>query len=163
MESTQLKAPPARPRRTKVLRFRASERRVHWAIAIPFLVCYTTALVMVVVYNPDPLRPYREGFSWTHRISGVCLIVFPLLAVARSTGDLRVYFYNIRQAWSWVLDDVKWLALMGLAAVSRRISLPLKSDFQYVMPGTMRSPGPRYPRSMRNPTVCVGSTRLGQM
>lgn len=113
----------------KILRFRASERRVHWSIAIPFLACYTTALVLVVVYNPDPLRPYREVFSWTHRISGVCLIVFPLLAVARSTGDFRVHVYNIRQAWSWVFDDLKWLALMGLAVLSRRIHLPPQGKF----------------------------------
>jgi len=52
----------------------------------------------VVVYNPDPQRPLRSLFSWTHRLSGVGLIVFPLLAVARSTGDFKVHFYNILQA-----------------------------------------------------------------
>jgi formate dehydrogenase gamma subunit len=83
----------------------------------------------VVVYNPDPLRPYREVFSWIHRISGVCLIVFPMLAVTRGAGDFRVHLHNIRQAWSWVFDDLKWLALMGLAAVSRRISLPAQGKF----------------------------------
>ncbi len=113
----------------KVLRFRASERRLHWAIAIPFLVCYTTALILVVVYNPDPLRPYRDVVSWTHRISGLCLIVFPLLAVFRSVGDFRVHFYNIKQAWVWIFDDLKWLSLMGLAAIFRRISLPEQGKF----------------------------------
>jgi formate dehydrogenase subunit gamma len=122
---------PAELRQTssKVLRFRASERRVHWSIAIPFLLCYTTALVLVVYYNPDPQRPYRELFSWAHRISGLALIVFPALAMARSAGDLRTHFRNIAQAWLWVLDDVKWLALMGFAAISRRIKLPEQGKF----------------------------------
>jgi formate dehydrogenase subunit gamma len=115
--------------RPKVLRFRASERRLHWAIAIPFLVCYVSALVLVVVYNPDPLRPYRAVFSWAHRISGICLIVFPLWAGAGAVKDFRVHFYNIRQAWIWIFDDLKWLALMGLAAISRRIKLPEQGKF----------------------------------
>ena len=113
----------------RILRFRVAERRVHWAIAIPFLVCYTTALVLVVVYNPDPLRPYREIVSWTHRISGVCLIVFPALAVLRSVGDLKVHFYNVKQAWVWVFADIKWLLLMGFAAISSRVKLPEQGKF----------------------------------
>ncbi len=114
---------------TKILRFRVAERRVHWAIAIPFLVCYATALVLVIVYNPDPLRPYREVFSWTHRISGLCLLVFPTLAVLRSAGDFKIHLYNVRQAWVWVFSDVKWLLLMGFAAISRRIKLPEQGKF----------------------------------
>jgi cytochrome b subunit of formate dehydrogenase len=117
--------PPSR----KVLRFCASERRLHWSIAIPFLLCYTTALILVVVYNPDPLRPYRDVVSWAHRLSGICLIVLPMLAVRRSVGDFRVHLYNVRQAWIWVRDDIKWLMLMGLAAVSRRIRLPEQGKF----------------------------------
>ncbi|MDH3297619.1 MAG: cytochrome b/b6 domain-containing protein [Gemmatimonadota bacterium] len=113
----------------QILRFRTSERHVHWAIAIPFLICYTTALIMVVVYNPDPQRPLRSLFSWTHRLSGVGLIVFPLLAVTRSTSDFRVHFYNILQAWKWTFDDLKWLALVGRAAINRKIKLPEQGKF----------------------------------
>lgn len=113
----------------KVLRFRASERRVHWAIAIPFLVCYTTALVLVVVYNPDPLRPYRDVFSWIHRISGVALIVFPTWAIIKSAGDIRVHLFNIRQAWVWVFDDIRWLVLMFFAAITKKVSLPEQGKF----------------------------------
>jgi len=102
---------------------------LHWAIAIPFLVCYATALVLVVVYNPDPLRPYREVVSWIHRISGLCLIVFPMLAVLRSIRDFKVHLYNVKQAWVWVGSDVKWLLLMGFAAISRRIKLPEQGKF----------------------------------
>jgi len=114
----------------KVLRFRKSERIVHWAIAIPFLVCWTTALLLVIFYNPHPLRPYRDLFSWIHRISGICLIVLPILAVAKAAkGDYKLHFYNIRQAWKWTWDDIKWLSLMGLAAVSSKIRLPEQGKF----------------------------------
>lgn len=114
---------------TKILRFRNSERLMHWAIAIPFLVCYATAVIMVVVYNPDPQRPFRDVFSWTHRISAVCLVVFPLLAAIICRRDYRVYFNNIKQAWIWTIEDVKWLALMGLAAINSKIELPEQGKF----------------------------------
>lgn len=29
----------------------------------------------------------------------------------RSRGDIRIYFYNIKQAWVWSLEDLKWLSL----------------------------------------------------
>ncbi len=114
---------------SKILRFRKSERLVHWALAVPFLVCFGTALVLVFCYNPDPLRPYRVVFSWIHRISGICLIILPMLAIVKSRGDFRIYFYNIRQAWVWSYDDLKWLSLMGLAAVSKKIKLPEQGKF----------------------------------
>jgi formate dehydrogenase subunit gamma len=114
---------------SKILRFRKTERLLHWALAIPFLVCFGTALVLVFYYNPDPHRPYREAVSWIHRISGISLIIFPMLAVIKSRGDWRIYFYNIKQAWMWTLDDLKWLSLMGLAAVNSKIKLPEQGKF----------------------------------
>ena len=113
----------------KILRFHRTERLVHWAIAIPFLICYLTALIKIVVYHPDPQRPYRELLCWIHRGSGVCLIVLPILAVFRSTGEFRVHLNNIRQAWLWTLDDLKWLVLMGFAAISSRTKLPDQGKF----------------------------------
>jgi formate dehydrogenase subunit gamma len=113
----------------KILRFHRTERLVHWAIAIPFLVCYLTALIKIAVYHPDPYRPYGELVCWIHRGSGVCLIVLPILAVLRSTGDLRVHLNNIRQAWIWTLDDLRWLALMGLAAIRNKTKLPQQGKF----------------------------------
>ncbi len=118
-----------REKSQKILRFRKSERTVHWAIAIPFLLCFTTALILVIFYNPDPLRPYRETFSWIHRISGISLIVLPIFSIIRSRGDYKIYFYNIRQAWVWTLEDLKWLSMMGLAAVSKRFTLPEQGKF----------------------------------
>lgn len=113
----------------RILRFQRSERHIHWAIAIPFLVCWTTAVVLVLVYNPAPTRPLRDLLSWTHRIGGICFTVLPLLAVLRSTGDARVHFANVRQAWVWTLQDIRWLSMLGLAAISRNVELPEQGKF----------------------------------
>ena len=117
------------PSEEKVLRFRETERLMHWAIGVPFLICYGTALIMVFVYNPAPNRPLHALFSWTHRISGICFILFPMLAAFRARRDFRIHLYNIKQAWVWTLGDVKWLSLMGLAAISSKIPLPEQGKF----------------------------------
>jgi len=117
-------SPPAR-----VLRFRESERRLHWAIAVPFMVCLATALTLVLVYNPAPQRPGRLLFSWIHRLSGLSLLALPILVAFRYRSDYRVYLRNIEQAWAWSLDDLKWLALLGLSALGRRVFLPEEGKF----------------------------------
>jgi len=114
---------------TKILRFAKSERLLHWAIAAPFLFSYLTALILVLVYNPDRTRPLRFLVSTLHRSSGVALIVFPLLASFKIGGDIRLHLYNIRQAWTWLFDDFKWLAMMFLAAINDKIQLPEQGKF----------------------------------
>ncbi len=113
----------------KVLRFRKSERLFHWAISIPFVVCYVTALVLVVIYNNHPLLPYRNVFSWIHRISGICLIVLPPIVILTSRSDFKLYYYNIRQAWAWTMEDFKFLFLIGLANINKKIKLPEQGKF----------------------------------
>lgn len=112
-----------------ILRFRESERRLHWAVALPFMVCLSTALVLVTVYNPHPARPLRWVFSWAHRLSGLCLAVAPAWTLARHRGDVGVYLNNIRAAWSWSRDDLRWLLLMGPAMFDKRIALPHQGKF----------------------------------
>ncbi len=113
----------------EILRFRRSERHLHWALAIPFVVCYATALVLVFVYNPHPTRPYRWLFSWIHRISGVCLAVLPSLMILLHWRDLKLHLSNIRRAWTWSFDDVKWLLLVGPATLNKRIKQPDQGKF----------------------------------
>jgi len=114
---------------TDILRFRESERLLHWAIAIPFMVCWITGLILMLVYNPDPMRPYRIIFAAIHRVSGVSLIFLPILVMFRKRGDFRVHLYNIKCAWLWSLDDLKWLFLMGIAAINKKIVLPQQGKF----------------------------------
>ena len=115
--------------RDEILRFRRAERILHWSIAIPFMICFLTATILVVFYNPNPLRPYRVVFSWIHRLSGVGLIVFPLIAVIRDRSDFRIHLDNVKQAWVWTFDDLKWLSRMGLAAISSKVTLPEQGKF----------------------------------
>ena len=114
---------------SEILRFRQSERRLHWAIAVPFMVCWLTSLILVIVYNADPSRSFRDIFAWAHRLSGVCLLVLPTLVIIQGRRDYRMHLYNIKCAWLWSLNDLKWLALMGLAAVSKRVVLPEQGKF----------------------------------
>ncbi len=113
----------------KVLRFHLSERMLHWSLAIPFIVCVTTAVVLVVFYNLHPHRPHRAIFAWAHRISGACLILFPVLTAIAHRRDYRLHLRNIREAWTWRLDDFKWLLLIGLAAISGNDDLPEQGKF----------------------------------
>ncbi len=113
----------------KILRFAESERILHWSIAAPFLVSFGTGILLAVVYNPDPSRPFRSVFAVLHRISGVAFMILPMLATFRRRGDASIHFYNIKQAWIWMYDDFRWLALMGFAAISSRIRLPEQGKF----------------------------------
>ena len=113
----------------EILRFWASERQLHWAIAVPFMTCYLTALVLVAVYNPDPNRPLRALFSWTHRLSGVCLFLLPLWTVLRHRRVFALHFRNVHTVWRWRLEDVKWLFMMGLSMFNKRVELPHQGKF----------------------------------
>jgi formate dehydrogenase subunit gamma len=120
---------PAKNTPNEILRFRVCERHLHWAIAIPFKICYLTAVTLVLVYNPSPARPFREIFAWTHRLSGLCLATLPPLMLFIHRREFGMHLRNIREAWSWRFDDLKWLLLMGPATVSKRVTLPHQGKF----------------------------------
>ncbi len=113
----------------EILRFRRSEILLHWSIAVPFMVCFVTGVVLKFFYNLHSEGISRGILSWIHRISGLGLIAFPALTALRSWRDYRIHLYNVGQAWIWTLDDLKWLFLMGPAALSRKIHLPDQRKF----------------------------------
>jgi formate dehydrogenase gamma subunit len=102
---------------------------LHWAIAVPYVICWLTALVLVLVYNQNPLLPSREVFGVIHRVAAIGLIILPGLVMLKNRKDYRIHLYNIKCAWLWSLNDLKWLALMGLAVISRKIVLPEQEKF----------------------------------
>lgn len=120
---------PARYVPDEILRFQACERHLHWSLAVPFTICYLTALVLVAVYNPAPTRPFRLVFAWIHRVSGLGLTLLPPLVLFIHRREFRRHLGNIREALRWGLDDLKWLLLMGPAMLSRRVTLPHQGKF----------------------------------
>jgi len=113
----------------EILRFRVSERQMHWAIAIPFMICYSTAIVLITIYNPHPERPYRQVASWIHRGSGLALFALPLWTLIQHWYDFAIHRANIGEVWRWTVADVKWLFLMGPSTLNKNITLPDQGKF----------------------------------
>jgi len=94
------------------------------------MVCLATGIVLKLFFNhlhPHALLP--AALHWGHRISGICLLLLPTWVARRHRNDLSLYLYNIKRAWTWTRDDLKWLALAGPAALSRKITLPEQHKF----------------------------------
>jgi formate dehydrogenase subunit gamma len=117
------------PQSRQILRFRRSERLLHWSIAVPFMVCLSTGMVLIAFYGLHSEGASRNVLSWLHRIAGAGLIVFPTLSVVSHWSDSSLHWYNVKEAWVWALADLKWLALMGLSVFNRRITLPEQGKF----------------------------------
>jgi formate dehydrogenase gamma subunit len=113
----------------KILRFLRGERMLHWSIAIPFVTCFATGMILKFFYGLHHGGISRDFLSFFHRVSGGSLAVFPTLAVLWNWRDYRSHLYNVRVGWVWTIDDVKWLILMGPAAFSKRFTLPDQRKF----------------------------------
>ncbi len=116
-------------RSEQILRFQRSERALHWSIAVPFMVCYLTGMVLLLFYNLHSGGISRQVLSWLHRTAGAAMILFPALTLVRHRRDYRIHLYNIRHACAWPSCDLKWLALMIPASLCRRIILPEQGKF----------------------------------
>jgi formate dehydrogenase subunit gamma len=123
-------SPTGRPAAPPTIeRFVASERWVHWALAIPILLLYATAIMMAVYWGESGIRPVRTATSWIHRIAGLALIVFPPLVLWYGKRDWRLHLANFREGWRWNREDLHWLILSPLASVNHRITLPEQGKF----------------------------------
>lgn len=113
----------------EILRFVRGEMMLHWSIAIPFMGCFATGMTMKLFYGLHSGSLLREFLSFLHRVSGGCLAVFPLLAILRNWRDYKVHIENLKVGFSWTIDDLKWLFLIGPSTVSKRIVLPEQRKF----------------------------------
>jgi len=102
---------------------------LHWAIAIPFLICFVTGITMKIFYNLRTPSPFREALSISLRVAGCALAVLPALAILRNWRDYKVHIYNVKVGFTWTIDDLKWLFLVGPATISKRIVLPEQKKF----------------------------------
>jgi len=93
------------------------------------MVCLATGVILFTFFNLHSASASRAVLSWLHRISGACLIVFPILSVVTHWSDFSIHWYNVKEAWVWAIADLKWLALMGLSVFNRRITLPEQGKF----------------------------------
>lgn len=112
----------------EILRFHRSEIMLHWMIAVPFMTCFLTGFVLKLFFNLDATVA-RAALSWIHKTAGGCLVVLPLFAALWHWKDLGLYLDNVKKAWSWTLDDLRWLFLSGLAAAGRKVTLPEQPKF----------------------------------
>ena len=116
-------------RSAKIFRFHESERWVHWALAIPFVILYASAVAMFALGNEPQPRHLRTLFAWIHRGAGIGLIALPPLALLAGMADWRTHLGNLRQVWSWDANDIRWLLLAPHAAVNHKITLPEQGKF----------------------------------
>lgn len=114
---------------SKILRFLPGERFLHWALAIPFVLLYLTAGLMIAFYNEPSPRLFREAFAVGHRVVGVLLIVLPPLAFVRGSADWRVHLQNMREGWRWTADDIRWLLLFPKNVLNPKVALPEQGKF----------------------------------
>jgi formate dehydrogenase subunit gamma len=117
------------PAPSQILRFQAGERLLHWALAAPFVLLYTTAALLMVFYGEPHPRPFREAFALAHRVFGVMLIALPPLALLAGAKDWRVHLENLREGWIWRRDDFRWLVLFPKNAMNPKIELPEQGKF----------------------------------
>ena len=116
-------------RTMEVYRFVVSERFLHWALAIPFVVLYLTAAAMLLLWSEPAPRVFHAGASWIHKIFDVALTVLPPLVLLRGRSQWRVHVGNITEAWSWTRNDFAWLLLSPVAAMNSRVQLPEQGRF----------------------------------
>lgn len=119
---------PAEPGR-RILRFLAAERMLHWALAIPFVLLYLTALGMAVFYAEAPPRHIRTAFAWLHRGLGLALILLPPAALLLNRREWRAHLENMKEGWRWRREDFRWLLLFPRAALNPRVALPEQGKF----------------------------------
>ena len=128
-EMTNSPTPEIQPQSRTIQRFQKSERLLHWAIALPFMICGATGFILLAFYNLRSEGMSRDILSWMHRIAGAGFMVLPALTAWKYRREYRLHLKNITHAITWKPTDLRWLFLMGAAVVCRRVKLPDQHKF----------------------------------
>jgi formate dehydrogenase subunit gamma len=113
----------------EILRFVGAERLMHWALALPFILLYISAFLLLATGSEPRPRPFHQVFGWIHRTSGVCMIAFPPLAFLFGIRQWKSHLENMREGWGWRLDDIRWLLRTPKAVFRRNVELPEQGKF----------------------------------
>jgi len=122
MSTTAPELPARRPGR--ILRFNATERWLHWAFSIPFLVLLITGVALGLPAT-EVLLTHRDLIRAVHLAAAVGLVALP--AAIWIIGDRRSL---ARDAWEidrWDRLDWRWLVRAPLPI--RRSALPAQGRF----------------------------------
>lgn len=110
--------------RRRVLRFNATERWMHWAFSIPFLVLLITGIALGLPQT-EVLLTHRDLIRAVHLVSAVGLVALP--AVVWLTGDRRSLSRDVWEVDRWDRLDWQWLARAPWPL--RRTALPPQGRF----------------------------------
>ena len=120
---------PRKEATEQIFRFAKGEMLLHWAIAIPFMICFATGTTVKFFFPLHSPGLTRDVLTFVHKIAGGCLAVLPTLAVLRHLRDYKVLIDNVKIGFTWTIDDLKWLYLVGPSTVSKRVVLPEQRKF----------------------------------
>ena len=120
---------PRKEQAKEILRFATVEMMLHWAIALPFMACVATGMVVKLFYGLHGEGISRDVLTFLHRVAGGCLAIFPSLAIMRNWRQYKVLVYNVKVGFSWTIDDLKWLFLIGPSTIDKRVVLPEQRKF----------------------------------
>jgi formate dehydrogenase subunit gamma len=90
----------------RVLRFTGTERLLHWAFVIPFLVLLVTG-VMLALPDLEVLLAQRDVVRSLHLAAAWGMVVLPLLVVV--AGDRRALLRDLHEIDYWDGLDFQWL------------------------------------------------------
>jgi len=109
-----------------VTRFGATERWLHWTLAIPFLVAFATGLAL---YIPElaKLTGSREVVRNLHRFAGAGAVLLPLAVVL--LGDRRAVATDVAEVDLWTAGDRQWWRAWVRRRFGGRDKLPPQGRF----------------------------------
>jgi formate dehydrogenase subunit gamma len=109
-----------------VARFNATERWLHWAFAIPFILTFATGLAL---FFPElqKLAGSREVVRNLHRFLGLATVVLPLLVIA--LGDRKQLAADAGDIDLWSRQDQRWFRAWLWRKAGGRDTLPPQGRF----------------------------------